>query len=174
MGHVAMIDMSGNNQYDDPRNADRVTFDLDDHQVIFPKNVEYFDSSLDTTTQITWVDHYGATTDGSLDKLYADVGNHEFNFTTAIKDSFLHLDAGWDVVNLIDHRDVPDTQYWAMIRRDDNALDAYSLLTGRRIRMEDGLESRNGDEGNHNFGEVEILDIGRQPKWWHDHVQTGR
>jgi len=159
-GHVAMIDMSGNNQYDDPRNADRVTFDLDDHQVIFPKNVEYFDSSLDTTTQITWVDHYGATTDGSLDKLYADVGNHEFNFTTAIKDSFLHLGAGWDVVNLIDHRDVPDTQYWAMIRRDDNALDAYSLLTGRRIRMEDGLESRNGDEGNHNFGEVEILTLG--------------
>ena len=98
-----------------------------------------FDSSLDTTTQITWVDHYGATTDGSLDKLYADVGNHEFNFTTAIKDSFLHLGAGWDVVNLIDHRDVPDTQYWAMIRRDDNALDAYSLADwpsdqdGRRL-----------------------------------------
>ena len=26
--------------------------------------------------------------------------------------------------------------------------------------MEDGLESRNGDEGNHNFGEVEILTLG--------------
>ena len=61
-----------------------------------------------------------------------------------------------------------------MIRRDDNALDAYSLLTGRRIRMEDGLESRNGDEGNHNFGEVEILTLGDSRNGGHDHVQTGR
>jgi Ca2+-binding RTX toxin-like protein len=156
-GNVAIIDLSGNNQYDDPRNADRVTFDLDDHHVIFPKNIEYFDSTLDTTTQITWIGHYGATTDGSLDKLYADVGNHEFYFTTAIKDSSLHLGAGWDVVHLIDHRDVPDTQYWALIRRADNSLDAYSLLTGNRVRMEGGLESRNATPGNHNYGEVEIL-----------------
>lgn len=158
-GEAAIVDLSGNNTFVDPRDADAITFDIDGRHMILPRNVEYFDSSLATTTEIRWLEHFGATTDGSLDKLHADVGNHEFNFTTAIKDSSLHLGAGWDTVNLIDHRDVPGEQYWALIRRDDNALDAYSLLTGRRIRMEDGLESRNGLSGKHNFGEVEILTL---------------
>jgi len=156
---TAIIDLSGHSSYVDPRDADRVTFNLDGQHVILPRGVEYFDSTLHTATEIRWIEHFGSTTDGSLNKLHADVGNHEFNFTTAIKDSSLHLGAGWDSVNLIDHRDIPGTQYWALIRRDDNSLDAYSLLTGRRVRMEDGLESRNGLPGKHNFGEVEILTL---------------
>lgn len=156
---AGIIDLSGNNTFVDPRDADAVTFDIDGRHMILPRNVEYFDSSLATTTEIRWLEHFGATTDGSLDILFADVGNHDFDFTAAIKDSSLHLGAGWDRVDLIDHRDIPGEQYWALIRRDDNELDAYSLLTGRRIRMEDGLESRNGLAGKHNFGEVEILTL---------------
>lgn len=156
---AGIIDLSGNNAFVDPRDADAVTFDIDGRHMILPRNVEYFDSSLATTTEIRWLEHFGATTDGSLDILFADVGNHDFDFTAAIKDSSLHLGAGWDRVDLIDHRDIPGEQYWALIRRDDNELDAYSLLTGRRIRMEDGLESRNGLAGKHNFGEVEILTL---------------
>ena len=156
---AGIIDLSGNNTFVDPRDADAVTFDIDGRHMILPRNVEYFDSSLATTTEIRWLEHFGATTDGSLDILFADVGNHDFDFTAAIKDSSLHLGAGWDRVDLIDHRDIPGEQYWALIRRDNNELDAYSLLTGRRIRMEDGLESRNGLAGKHNFGEVEILTL---------------
>ena len=78
-------------------------------------------------------------------------------FTTAIKDNSLHLGGGWDSVTLDDHFDVPGEQYWSLIRRDGNPLDAYSLLTGRRIRMEDGQESINGDPTNMNFGEVELV-----------------
>jgi len=152
-----IIDLSGNNTFADPRDADAVTFDLDGRHVILPKDVEYFDSSLDTTTEIRWLEHFGGTTDGSLDVLFADVGNHDFDFTTAIKDSSLHLGAGWDRVDLIDHRDIPGEQYWSLIRRGDNSIDVYSLLTGRRISMEGGVESRNGITGNKNFGELEQI-----------------
>lgn len=154
---AAIVDLSGNDTFVDPREADAVTFDIEGRHTILPRDVEYFESSLATTTDVRWLEHFGATTDGSLDVLFADVGNHDFDFTAAVKDSSLHLGAGWDRVDLIDHRDIPGEQYWSLIRRGDNSIDAYSLLTGRRISMEDGVESRNGTPGNKNFGEVEQI-----------------
>jgi len=154
---VALIDLGGNENTVDPRSSDRVTFDVSGQHSMLLRNVEYVDASLDKSVEINWIEHFGTTTDGSIDRINANIGNHEFHFTTAVKDSSLHLGAGWDTVNLIDHRDIPGTQYWSLIRRGDNALDAYSLLTGNRIRMEDGVESRNGVQGYHNFGEVEQL-----------------
>lgn len=156
---VGMINLSGNTPYSDPRDADRVTFDLDGYHVVAVRDVEYVDSSLSTETKIRWIEHFGTTTDGSLDVIDADIGDHHFHFTTAIKDSSLHLGGGWDEVTLGDQLDIPGNQYWSIIRRPDNSLDAYSLLTGRRISMEAGQESRNGVEGYHNFGEIELIHL---------------
>ncbi|MCF8516627.1 MAG: hypothetical protein K9G72_20015 [Rhodobacteraceae bacterium] len=154
---VPLIELSSQGSYFDPRDADAVTFDLSGSHLIAIRDVEYVDSSLATNTTLLLASHYGFTTDGSLNEISANIGNHEMVFTTAIKDSSLMLGDGWDVVTLSDQLDVPGTQYWALIRRADNALDAYSLLTGLRVRMEDGAESRNGNNGYTNFGEVEQI-----------------
>lgn len=139
----------------DHRLEDRVTFDVAGTQRVMLRDVEYVDSTLLTETHLRHAGHFGFTTDGSLESIHADVGNHALNFTTAIKDSSLFLGDGFDVVRLEDQLDVRGEQYWSLIRRDGNMLDAYSLLTGRRVRMEDGLESLNGEAGNRNFGEIE-------------------
>ena len=152
---VPLIELSSQGSYVDPRDADAVTFDLNGSHLIAIRDVEYVDSSLATNTTLLLASHFGFTTDGSLNAISANIGNHEMVFTTAIKDSSLMLGKGWDVVTLSDQLDIPGTQYWSLIRRADNALDAYSLLTGLRVRMEDGAESRNGQAGYRNFGEVE-------------------
>ena len=158
-GQLPYLNLSSNTPHSsgDVRIEDRITFDFDGTQRAVVKNVEYIDSTLDTTTHLRTAGHFGFTTDASLDSIYANVGNHHMTFTTAIKDNSLHLGGGWDSVTLDDHFDVPGEQYWSLIRRDGNPLDAYSLLTGRRIRMEDGQESINGDPTNMNFGEVELV-----------------
>jgi hypothetical protein len=160
-GALPVIDLSSNEvgldslSRHDPRLEDRVTFDVSGTQHVMLRNVEYVDSSLTTETHLRHAGHFGFTTDGSLESIHADVGNHAINFTAAIKDSSLFLGDGFDVVRLGDHLDVPGEQYWSLIRREGNMVDAYSLLTGRRVRMEDGNESLNGIEGNRNFGEIE-------------------
>ena len=139
------------------RDEDRLTFDLSGNYSTIVNNVEYVDSTLETETHLNHFGHLGFTTDGSFDSLKAFVGNHEMHFTTAIKDSTLDLGAGWDIVSLDDHRDLPGTQYWSLIRRDYNQVDLYSLITGNRIRMEGGAESLIGDAGFRNYGEIEQI-----------------
>lgn len=141
----------------DHRNEDRVTFDLAGSYQMILSDVEYVDSTLTSDTHLRHYGHFGFSTDGSVRSIVADVGNHHMDFTTAIKDNSLNLGNGWDIVTLGDHLDIPGTQYWSLIRRGNNELDAYSLLTGHRIRMEGGAESLNGVLGNRNFGEVEQL-----------------
>jgi len=158
-GQLPYLNLSSNTPHSsgDIRLEDRITFDFTGTQRAVVKNVEYIDSTLETTTHLRTAGHFGFASDGSLDSIYADVGNHHMTFTTAIKDNSLHLGGGWDSATLDDHFDVPGEQYWSLIRRPGNQLDAYSLLTGRRIRMEDGQESINGDPSNKNFGEVELV-----------------
>ena len=139
------------------RDEDRLTFDLSGNYSTIVNNVEYVDSTLETETHLNHFGHLGFTSDGSFDSLKAFVGNHEMHFTTAIKDSTLDLGAGWDIVSLDDHRDLPGTQYWSLIRRDYNQVDLYSLITGNRIRMEGGAESLIGDAGFRNYGEIEQI-----------------
>lgn len=156
-GELPYLNLSSQTGYVDPRDADRVTFEEEGtHQVIL-KDVEYVDATVGTEVDLIQVGHFGFTSDASLDRIYADVGNHAMQFTTAIKDNSLHLGDGWDSVTLGDQLDIPGAQYWGLIRRADGVLDAYSLLTGYRIRMEDGAEARNGVQGYRNFGEVEQI-----------------
>ena len=160
-GELPFINLSSNlpSNDGDVRLEDRLTLDFEGTQYAVIKNVEYVDSTLDTTTNLRTYGHLGFATDASLESIYANVGNHEMSFTAAIKDNSLHLGDGGDAVNLVDHFDIPGQQYWSLIRQDGHQLDAYSLLTGRKIRMEDGQESLNGNVDYHNFGEVEWLHL---------------
>ncbi|MDC0013078.1 hypothetical protein OAE29_07570, partial [Octadecabacter sp.] len=160
-GELPFINLSSNlpSSDGDVRLEDRLTLDFEGTQYAVIKNVEYVDSTLDTATSLRTYGHSGFATDASLESIYANVGNHEMSFTAAIKDNSLHLGDGGDAVNLVDHFDIPGQQYWSLIRQDGHQLDAYSLLTGRKIRMEDGQESLNGLDGYHNFGEVEWLHL---------------
>lgn len=157
-GEIAQINLTSQTPYTDPRDADRVTFNISGNHSVQIKDAEYIDGVLDKTTSLFLYNHHGFTTDGSIDKIRANIGNQEVFYTTGAKDSSLFLGAGWDQVRLIDQLDIPGTQYWSVIRRDGNQVDAYSLLTGRRVRLEEGAESRNADQwGNRNYGEVEDL-----------------
>jgi Ca2+-binding RTX toxin-like protein len=157
-GEIAQINLTSQTPYTDPRDADRVTFNISGNHSVQTKDVEYIDGVLDKTTSLFLYNHHGFTTDGSIDKIRANIGNQEVFYTTAVKDSSLFLGAGWDQVRLVDQLDIPGTQYWSVIRRDGNQIDAYSLLTGNRVRLEEGAESRNADQwGNRNYGEVEDL-----------------
>ena len=144
--------------YTDPRNADRVTFEVSGRHSVFFEDVEYVDAGLDEVLYLNVFNHYGFTTDGSVNSINANVGNHEVLYTTAIKDNTVFLGGGWDEVSLVDQLDIPGTQYWSLIRRPHNELDAYSLLTGKKVTLEGGRESRNAEAaGNRNYGEVEKL-----------------
>ena len=139
------------------RNEDRVTLDLSGTYSVIMNEVEYLDSTLNTETRLNHFGHFGFTTDGSLEGIAATIGNHSMDFTTAIKNNTLNLGPGWDIVTLEDHRDLPGTQYWSLIRRDNNEIDAYSLITGNRVRMEGGAESLIGEAGFRNYGEIEQI-----------------
>jgi Ca2+-binding RTX toxin-like protein len=156
-GEIATIDLTGQEPYSDPRTADRVTFDIAGTYTIDLKNVEYVDGVLGKSVSLFLYNHFGFTTDGSIDAIRANIGNHEIYYTTVVKDSTLMLGAGWDQVRLIDHEDLPGNQYWTLIRRDHNEVDAYSLITGRRVRLMDGAESKNAQPGEKNYGEVEDI-----------------
>lgn len=157
-GEIAQINLTSQTPYTDPRDADRVTFNISGNHSVQIKDAEYLDGVLDKSTSLFLYNHHGFTTDGSIDKIRGNIGNHEVFYTTVVKDSSLFLGAGWDQVRLVDQLDIPGTQYWSVIRRDGNQVDAYSLLTGRRVRLEEGAESRNADQwGNRNYGEVEDL-----------------
>ena len=83
---AATIELSSQTAYTDPRDADRVTIDINNTHTMALRDVEYVDSTLNTTSGIRLMSHFGFSTDGSLDYIDADVGNHVFNFTTAVKD----------------------------------------------------------------------------------------
>jgi Ca2+-binding RTX toxin-like protein len=119
------------------------------------KGVEYIDAPLDKNISLEVVSKEGFTTDGSLISLSMNVGNHTLNYWDAARDSTLFQGSGWDTVNLNDNPDIPGTQYWSLIRRGDGQIDAYSLFSGNRIRLEGGTVTWNNNNFTMNYGEVE-------------------
>ena len=156
-GSFPTINLTNNSTYTDPRDADRVTFDIEGQHTVNLVDIEYLDGVLDKQTDLILMNHYGFTTDGSIDELRANIGNHDVTYTTAIKDTHLSLGGGWDTATFSDQLDIPDEQYWSFIRRAENQVDAYSLLTGRYVRMDGGAEARTAVLGSKNYGEIEHI-----------------
>ena len=119
------------------------------------KGVEYIDAPLDKNISLEVVSKEGFTTDGSLVSLSMNVGNHALTYWDAARDSTLFEGSGWDTINLADNPDIPGTQYWSLIRRADGQIDAYSLFSGNRIRLEGGTVTWNNNNNTMNYGEVE-------------------
>jgi Ca2+-binding RTX toxin-like protein len=92
------------------------------------------------------------TTNGSLRSIAIDTGDQVISYTNAARDSMLFTGLGNDRARLIDNPDVAGQQYWALIRAEGGQVDAYSLLTGWKIRMEGtGVVRKVGETG---FGAV--------------------
>lgn len=159
---TAVVDMGLNTVVADPRLADRLTlsngsFPSTSRWVLGLNGVEYVDAPLNQTVHLTVSTGIGFTTNGSLASLRTGVGNHELRYTGATRDSTLFTGVGWDPVRLIDHPDVGGTQYWAVVRRDHGQVDAYSLYSGYRIRMEGGGTTWGNTGGIINYGEVDEI-----------------
>ena len=129
------------------------------------KGVEYVDAPLDKNISLEVVSKEGFTTDGSLISLSMNVGNHTLTYWDAARDSTLFQGSGWDQVILDDNPDIPGTQYWSLIRRADGQIDAYSLFSGYRIRLEGGTVTWNNNNNTMNYGEVE--------KFFMENARTG-
>lgn len=156
-GSFPTINLTSQSSYSDPRAADRVTFDIEGRHTVNIVDVEYVDGVLDKETELVLMNHHGFTTDGSIDELRADIGNHDVIYTTAVKDTKLSLGGGWDTATFSDQLDIPGEQYWSFVRRAENQVDAYSLLTGHYVRMSGGAESRTAVLGSKNYGEIEHI-----------------
>lgn len=76
------------------------------------------------------------TTDGSLQSIHIDTGDQIIGYAGATRDSRLFAGLGNDTARLLDTRLVDGEQYWSLIRFEGGQIDAYSLYSGMRIRME--------------------------------------
>ncbi|MFP1646550.1 hypothetical protein [Pontitalea aquivivens] len=157
--NVAYVDMSLNITATDSRDNDRLT--LTDpigntsRYVLNIKGVEHIDAPLADGVDLEIVGKVGFTTDGSLNSLRMNIGNHDMIYTGTTRDQTLFMGGGWDTVDLTDHPDIPGTQYYASIRRADGEVDLYSLFSGYRIRIQEGGVTWDNTNGYINYGEVE-------------------
>jgi len=156
---IGYVDMGLNASFTLARDEDWLTLSNNivdtGHFRLNLKGVEYIDAPLDKNISLEVVSKEGFTTDGSLISLSMNVGNHTLNYWDAARDSTLFQGSGWDTVNLNDNPDIPGTQYWSLIRRSDGQIDAYSLFSGNRIRLEGGTVTWNNNNNTMNYGEVE-------------------
>jgi len=158
---IGYVDMGFNTDQVLARNEDWLvlTSDIYDFATynLSLSGVEYITAPLNKTVDLEVISKFGFGTNGSLHSITTGVGNHTIDYDGATRDSTLTMLAGWDSVNLIDHPDIPGTQYWTLIRRDYSELDAYSLFSGYRIRMESGGVSMGNNLGIVNYGEIERI-----------------
>lgn len=177
-GNVGYVDMSINNDYSgtrynsilsltapadpyaDPRHLDWLT--INPHStgtgvwVLNISGVEFVDAPLTETVNLEIVGKTGFTTDGSLKSLRMNVGNQDMIYTGTTRDATLFMGPGYDTVTLVDHPDIPGTQYWSLVRRADGQLDAYNLYSGYHIRMEGGYQGWTASPSTiMNYGEIE-------------------
>jgi Ca2+-binding RTX toxin-like protein len=161
--NAAYVDMSLNVQLVDSRDNDRLTLTDPNGQgatyVLNIRGVEHVDAPATDEVHLEIVGKVGFTTDGSLDSLRMNVGHHTMVYTGATRDQTLFMGSGWDTVQLIDHPDVSNTQYWSVIRRVDGELDAYSLYSGNRVRMQEGSVTWGNTNGRSNYGEVDEVQL---------------
>lgn len=154
---VGFVDMGLHNPMANAIDEDRLTLAENGTFVLNIRGVSHIDAAPDKTVNLEVVGRDGFTTDGSFNSVTVRVGNHEIFYTGATRDSTLFTGSGWDQVRLIDHPGVNGTQYWAVVRRADGEVDAYSLYSGYRIRMEDGGTTWGNVNGRINYGEVDEI-----------------
>lgn len=148
----------------DTRDQDRLTLDNEGvvgaPWVLNVVGVEHIDTPLDELVDLEIIGKTGFTTNGSLHSITANVGHHTITYTGTTRDSSLFTGSGYDTVELSDHLDIPSTQYWSVIRRADGELDAYSLFSGYRVRMEGGYQGWTASTSSlYNYGEVEQINL---------------
>lgn len=161
--NAAYVDMSLNVPLVDSRDNDHLTLTDPVGQggryVLNIKGVEHIDAPASDEVHLEIVGKHGFTTDGSLASLRMNVGHHTMVYTGATRDQTLFMGSGWDKVQLVDHPDVNDTQYWSVIRRIDGEVDAYSLYSGYRVRMQGGSVTWGNTNGRNNYGEVDEIQL---------------
>lgn len=156
-GQVGFVDMGLNNPTTLARDEDRLTLSQAGHYVLNIRGVEHLDADSTKAISVEVVGKTGFTTDGSFDSIKVNVGNHEIRFTGALEDSTLFTGTGWDQVRLIDQPDQSGTQYWAIVRRADGEVDAYSLFSGFKVQFADGGTTWGNTSGRLNYGEVDEI-----------------
>ncbi|MDC1399274.1 hypothetical protein N8306_01970 [Yoonia sp.] len=150
----------------DLRTADRLT--LNHHDVgpeapfkLALQGVDFVDAPVGTETHFEIITKGGFSTDGTIASLIMNVGHHEMTFTGAARDSEIFMGSGYDKISFEDHLDVPGEQFWAVVRRADGELDAYSLFSGYRVQLGDGYKGwTSADSTLMNYGEIEEISIG--------------
>lgn len=156
-GQVGFVDMGLNNSAALARDEDRLTLSQAGNYVLNLRGVEHFDADPTKVITAEVVGKTGFTTDGSFNALTVNVGNHEIFYTGALKDSTLFTGTGWDQVRLIDQPDIAGTQYWAIVRRADGEVDAYSLFSGFKVQFAGGGTTWGNVNGLINYGEVDEI-----------------
>lgn len=122
--------------------------------------VEYIDTPLAQVNDLEIIGPDGFTTNGSYHSITMRVGDQEMVYTGATRDSSLFMGPGYDTVNLGDHLDIPGTQYWSLVRRADGQIDAYSLFSGYRVRLEGGYKGWTEFASTIvNYGEIEKVNL---------------
>jgi Ca2+-binding RTX toxin-like protein len=154
---VAFVDMGLHNVNANAINEDRLTLAENGTFVLNIRGVEHIDAPANKTVNLEVVGKTGFTTDGSLNTIETNVGNHVIFYTGATRDSTLFTGTGWDQVRLIDHPGVGGTQYWSLVRRADGQIDAYSLHSGYQVRIEGGGTTWGNTNGRLNYGEVDEI-----------------
>lgn len=154
---VAFVDMGMHTPAAHAKDDDRLTLAENGKFVLNLRGVEHIDADLNKNVDLEVVSKTGFTTDGSFNSVTVNVGNHNIYYTGATRDSSLFTGFGWDQVRLIDQPLVWGTQYWAIVRREDGEVDAYSLYSGYRVRMEGGGATWGNASGRLNYGEVDEI-----------------
>ncbi len=100
------------------------------------KGAEFIEALAGQNIDLRLTTPLNFTTNGSLQSIHIDTGNQIIGYTGAARDSLLFAGLGEDTARLLDHPDIAGQQYWSLIRFEGGQIDAYSLYSGMRIRME--------------------------------------
>lgn len=123
------------------------------------KGVDYVSAESNKLITLESVGPDGFTTNGSLYAIKLGVGNQTITYQNATRDSTLYMGAGFDRVIFEDDPFTPQTETWALIRRDPGQIDAYNLVTGFRVRIEGGTTTWDSSLNYTNYGEVENIQV---------------
>lgn len=159
---AAPIDMGGNTGFGLARDNDRLILAKNSEFRLALRGVEYVNAAPGFTVDLAQVGVGGFTTDGSVRKLSANVGNHTVIYENAVRDSTVFLGNGYDRVSLATNPDVVaqgQDSYWITRRLPDNSMISYSLFSGNTIQLADGGLAMNALPSRGNYGEIEIMDF---------------
>ncbi|WP_439546590.1 beta strand repeat-containing protein [Sandarakinorhabdus sp.] len=159
---AAPIDMGGNTGIGLARDNDRLILAKNSEFRLALSGVEYVNAAPGFTVDLAQVGVGGFTTDGSVRKLSANVGNHTVIYENAARDSTVFLGNGYDRVSLATNPDVVaqgQDSYWMTRRLPDNSMISYSLFSGNTVQLAGGGLGMNALPSRGNYGEIEIMDF---------------